>query len=197
MNGSGRLRSSSNTLKNRTLCGVVSPRLRDTFFPAIHLSLSLDPLMHNRNTRSRCLDAHPCVSGQARNHRRGGFTLLELLLVLSILVVIGGIVMVNLGGAADDAKNDTTRVQIRAIKDGISYFQIRLNTLPDSLDELVEGPSDAAKKAKWNKPILTEVPLDGWENEFVYSRNGNTYEIRSAGTDGQVNTDDDIVEEGP
>jgi general secretion pathway protein G len=195
MNGSGRLRSPFQHIENQLPRRRHVPRLRDTFFHAVN-SLSLDCLMHNRNTRSRCLDARPCVSGGA-NHRRGGFTLLELLLVLSILVVIGGIVMVNLGGAADDAKNDATRVQIRAIKDGISYFQIRLNSLPDSLEELVEGPSDAAKKAKWNKPILTEVPLDGWENEFVYSLNGNMYEIRSAGTDGQVNTDDDIVEEGP
>lgn len=126
-------------------------------------------------------------------------SLLPILLVciavpVLTLAVIGGIVMRNVGGATDDARNDVTRILIRSIKDGISYYQIRMDSLPDSLEELVEGPNDAAKKAKWNRPILTEVPLDAWKNEFVYSRNGDSYEIRSAGADGQINTRDDIVD---
>ena len=41
-----------------------------------------------------------------------------------------------------------------------------------------------------------EIPTDAWENALTYSKNGNTYELRSAGIDGQVNTDDDVVLEG-
>ncbi|MCG8650594.1 MAG: type II secretion system protein GspG [Pirellulales bacterium] len=151
--------------------------------------------MHHRKSHTRRhLTCHPTPR---RCHARRGFTLLELLLVLSILVVIGGIVMVNLGGAADDAKVDSTRFQMNAIKQAISYYQIRMNSLPESLDNLRDGPSDSAKKAKWTKPILTKIPLDGWENEFKYSVTGNTYELRSGGIDGQPNTDDDIVDTGP
>ena len=127
---------------------------------------------------------------------RRGFTLLELLLVLSILVVIGGIVMINLGGASEDANNNATRVQMQSVKKGIDMYKLRMRSLPETLDELVEGPSDAAKKAKWTKPILEVVPMDAWEQEFVYSVQGNAYELRSGGSDGQVNTDDDIVVEG-
>lgn len=143
-----------------------------------------------RRLRGRCTPVPPA------GRRRSGFTLLELLLVLAILVVVGGIVVVNLGGVQTDANIDSTRVQIDQIEQGLSYYKIKFNALPDSLEELVEGPSDAAKKAKWREPILDTVPVDAWGNEFVYSRNGNNYELRSAGTDGQVNTDDDITAEG-
>ena len=51
-------------------------------------------------------------------------------------------------------------------------------------------------QAKWVAPIITEIPTDAWENQLLYTVSGNTYEIRSGGVDGQVNTDDDITVEG-
>ncbi len=105
--------------------------------------------------------------------------------------------MRNFMGAGNDAKNDATRVQISEIKNAIIQYQIRMNSLPETLETLRDGPSDAAKKARWSAPIFKEVPVDAWENSFVYNVSGNTYEIRSGGLDGQVNTDDDIVDEGP
>jgi general secretion pathway protein G len=126
-----------------------------------------------------------------------GFTLLELLLVLAILVVIGGIVTVNVVGTLSDANADTTRIQLNDLKNRITTYQIRMNGLPQTLEELKDGPSDAAKKAKWGAPIITEIPADAWENQLVYTVNGNTYELRSGGVDGQINSDDDIVVTGP
>ncbi len=138
-----------------------------------------------------------CCRSTNRCSRRRGFTLLELLLVLSILVVIGGIAVVNFGGAQNDANINATKTQLNAVKQAVEMYKIRLNGLPETLDALRDGPSDAAKKAKWNdNPIMTEIPTDAWTNPLVYSVNGNKYEIRSGGLDGQVNTEDDIVEEG-
>jgi len=128
--------------------------------------------------------------------QRAAFTLLELLLVLAILVVIGGIVTVNIGGAQTEAKINATKAQLNSLKSNITQYQIRMNGLPETLESLRDGPSDAAKKAKWVAPIITEVPTDAWENALVYTVNGNTYELRSGGVDGQINTDDDIVVEG-
>ncbi len=128
--------------------------------------------------------------------QRAGFTLLELLLVLAILVVIGGIVTVNIGGAQTEAKINATKAQLNSLKGNITQYQIRMNGLPESLEALRDGPSDAAKKAKWVAPIITEIPTDAWENQLEYNVNGNTYEIRSGGVDGQFNTDDDITVEG-
>jgi general secretion pathway protein G len=128
--------------------------------------------------------------------RRAGFTLLELLLVLAILVVIGGIVTVNIGGAQAEAKINATKTQLNSLKNNVQMYQIRMNTLPETLEALRDGPSDAAKKAKWVAPIITTIPTDAWENPLEYTVNGNIYEIRSGGLDGQMSTEDDIVVEG-
>jgi general secretion pathway protein G len=152
---------------------------------------------------ARC--ARPCRRRSAscrtiRHHghsrssvRRRGFTLLELLLVLAILVVLGGIVAVNVVGTGQAANVDATTAQLKMLKSNIDMFQIRMNSLPESLEELRDGPSDAAKKAKWVAPIITEIPSDAWGNELKYTVSGNSYELRSGGIDGQMNTEDDIV----
>lgn len=145
--------------------------------------------MRNRHLTSR----RPV---RLRRRQTAGFTLLELLLVLAILVVIGGIVTVNVVGTLSDANADTTRIQMNDLKNRITTYQIRMNSLPQTLEELRDGPSDAAKKAKWGAPIITEIPLDAWEQPLVYTVNGNTYEIRSGGVDGQPSTDDDIIVQG-
>jgi len=125
--------------------------------------------------------------------RRRGFTLLELLLVLAILVVLGGIVLVNFGGAQADANVNATITQLNSLKQAVQLYQIRMNALPKSLDELKDGPSDSAKKAKWTAPILTTIPDDAWGNPITYTLKGNSYELRSGGLDGQTNTEDDLV----
>jgi len=133
---------------------------------------------------------------RCRTTARSAFTLLELLLVLAILVVLGGIVLVNFTGAQTDANKNATTTQLNALKQSVQYFQIRMNSLPQSLEELKDGPSDAAKKAKWTAPIITEIPKDAWGNDINMSVKGNTYEIRSGGIDGQLQTDDDIIVSG-
>jgi general secretion pathway protein G len=158
---------------------------------------------HQTPTANRVLATHHLaikVSMAQRTSRqrntRAGFTLLELLLVLAILVVIAGIVTTNISGASTSAKVDATKAQLSGLKSHISMYQIRMNGLPETLEELRDGPSDAAKQAKWVAPIITEIPMDAWENALDYSVNGNTYTIRSGGIDGQMNTDDDLIEEG-
>lgn len=151
---------------------------------------------HRAARRCSASASHPAHRARSGCRPRRGFTLLELLLVLSILVVIGGIAMYNFGGAQTDANMNATRAQLNSVKNSIQMYQIRMNSLPETLEALRDGPSDAAKKKRWTTPIMNEVPADAWGNALVYSLNGNTYEIRSGGADGQVNTEDDIVVEG-
>jgi len=131
-----------------------------------------------------------------RHPRRGGFTLLELLLVLAILVMITGIVGVNLAGTQTESNISVTKTQIQNVKTAIGLYRIRMNALPDTLEALRDGPSDSEQKARWSEPLLSQIPNDAWGNAFVYKKTGNNYEIRSAGVDGQFSTEDDIVVPG-
>ena len=139
---------------------------------------------------SRCRRRRPCRRPRSARH---AFTLLELLLVLAILVVLGGIVAVNVVGTGQAANVDATTAQLKMLKSNIDMYQIRMNSMPESLEALRDGSSDAAKKAKWVAPIITEIPKDAWGNELEFTVNGNSYEIRSGGIDGQMNTEDDII----
>lgn len=131
-----------------------------------------------------------------RRPARVGFTLLELLLVLTILVIIGGLVGTSLVGVLADSKADTSKIQMQELKKNIDLYQIRIGGLPDDLNDLKDGPSDPSKKAKWTRSIMPSIPKDAWDNDFVYTVKGGSYELRSGGEDGQVNTDDDVVVEG-
>jgi general secretion pathway protein G len=124
---------------------------------------------------------------------RSAFTLLELLLVLAILVVLGGIVLVNFTGASDRANVNATITQLNSLKQAVQMYRITMNTLPKSLEELRDGPSDSAKKAKWTGPIIETIPDDAWGNAIKYEVKGNGFELRSAGLDGQMNTEDDLT----
>ncbi|MEM6472518.1 MAG: type II secretion system protein GspG [Planctomycetota bacterium] len=145
----------------------------------------------NVSRRSRSLAANRRAS--IRRRSRAAFTLLELLLVLAILVVLGGIVAVNVVGVGQQANVDATQSQLKMLQSNIDMYQIRMNSIPESLEALRDGPSDASKKAKWVAPIIKEIPKDAWGNDLKYTVNGNSYEIRSGGIDGQMGSDDDIV----
>ncbi|MEO1617055.1 MAG: type II secretion system protein GspG [Planctomycetota bacterium] len=149
--------------------------------------------MSRRPTAARRSFARRSSRFSRRPASRSAFTLLELLLVLAILVVLGGIVAVNVVGVGTQANVDATQSQLKMLQSNIDMYRIRMNSIPESLESLRDGPSDAAKKAKWVAPIITEIPKDAWGNDLKYTVNGNSYEIRSGGVDGQMGSDDDIV----
>jgi len=181
----------------------LQPKNQKTKKPAWTSMDTCHPSTEIMTMRSLSIRAKAVRSIRARhaaNHgnirKTSGFTLLELLLVLAILVVLGGIVLVNFTGAQADANVNATMTQLNSLKQSVQFFQIRMNSMPKSIEELKDGPGDAAKKAKWTGPIITEIPKDAWGNEINFTAKGNGYEIRSGGLDGNLNTDDDITVSG-
>ncbi|QDS92981.1 Type II secretion system protein G precursor [Roseimaritima multifibrata] len=136
------------------------------------------------------------TSRMSRKSRPSGFTLLELLLVLAILVVLGGFVLTNFIGVGENANADATTVQLNSLKSNIQMYKINTKSWPESLEQLRDGPTDPAQKARF-QPILSEIPADAWGKEINYTLNGNTFELRSGGIDGQMNSDDDLIVKGP
>ncbi len=122
------------------------------------------------------------------NHsRRAGFTLVELLLVIAILGILGSVVVVNFGGAGDKSRKAATLTSIGAIEQAIQIYKMETGRLPKTLEDLTVGIND-------DEPLLKSGALnDAWGLPFDYKVEGKKYTIRSAGADGNLNTEDDLT----
>jgi general secretion pathway protein G len=137
-----------------------------------------------------------------RNHRRGGFTLVEVLLVLVILVIIAGLAATNLIPMEKRGKINAARTQIRAFKGPLGAYRLDIGDYPTSLEELRMPPADAAAADRWAGPYLDRnVPLDPWDRPYGYRYPGqhdpDMPDIWSAGPDKVEGTQDDIASWGP
>ncbi len=154
-------------------------------------------LLTSRKSPAKAMHYRNHIRSHRSSHSaRSGFTLLELLLVLAILIVIIGIGVTNFGGVQAGANRDATEITLNSLKDNIKMYKIRMNGLPENLEMLRDGPTDANKKAKWVSAIVEEIPTDSWENDLEYNVSGGSFELRSSGLDQQMNTADDIIVEG-
>lgn len=122
-------------------------------------------------------------------NRRQAFTLIEVLLVVTILGILATLVAVKTFGQTDRVRRQATWAQIDLLKTAIAQFEMEVGRLPKDLQELVvEGDE------KWPGPFLDTdtVPLDQWGNEFRYEVKGKRVRVTSPGPDGQLGSDDDL-----
>jgi general secretion pathway protein G len=132
--------------------------------------------------------------------RRGGFTLIEVLLVLVILVVLASLAVVAYGPIKRRADINSAKSQIGLFSTPLETYQMTVGTYPTTpqgLAALRTPPADLANPAKWDGPYLgSPVPLDPWGNPYQYSypgvRNPDKYDVWSRGPDGVNGTEDDI-----
>ena len=126
-------------------------------------------------------------------HRRTGFTLLEVMLVLVIIVLIAGLVAPSLFGMKERANVDAARAQVHAFHEACDSFRLHMNDYPASLTQLMDGRDQGTK---WAGPYIDRIPVDPWGHEYVYEfQQGGKPRIYSLGRDGQPNTADDVHEE--
>jgi len=127
---------------------------------------------------------------RARGTRRdGGFTLLELLVVLAILALIATFaaprVLKYLGGA----RTDSARLQIESLATVLDLYRLEVGRYPsedEGIEALIERPSGVEK---WNGPYVRkrEQLIDPWGRAFEYHYPGEhaEYDLYSLGADGQ------------
>ena len=126
--------------------------------------------------------------------RRGGFTLIEVLLVLAILVALGSVVVVSVFSMQDSANERTAKLQLSGFESAVKLYRIDMKILPDQLQDLVTQPSNLPAGAKWRPYYDKEIPLDPWNQPYVYEKvdQTRTFNLYSVGPDGAQGTDDDI-----
>jgi len=130
-----------------------------------------------------------------------GFTLVEMLVVLAILVLLVSMVVPRVIGSRKKADISNTRIQIGAISKALDAYEMDCKKFPTTeqgLAALAQKPADLTESTNWSGPYLTgEVPKDPWGNDYQYAYppergSGDNPDIWSYGPDGEDNTEDDI-----
>jgi len=115
-----------------------------------------------------------------------GFTLVELLLVLMILALIGGLVLPGIIGKAEGAKAKAASSQVSRLAMAVESYYLDTGTTPDSLDQLV---TESGNVTGWNGPYVKESSLkDPWGRDYEYTYPGEhaEFDLVSLGADGQT-----------
>jgi general secretion pathway protein G len=137
---------------------------------------------------------------------RQGFTLIEILIVLGIIILLAGTAIVALVPQQRGARIDTTRIKLKNIETALEAYNINIGHYPTDeeggLGALLTKPAfaDETIAAQWRGPYLKEDPRDAWSNKFNYQvtqagtpeADQTPYKLWSNGPDGTDGTDDDI-----
>ena len=138
---------------------------------------------------------NPLRKLRRKRDRDGGFTLVELLVVLVILSLIMGLVGPRVLSYLSDARAKSAKLQIDSLSAALDLFYLDTGRYPsksEGLDVLIERKPSVEH---WNGPYLQQnaLPLDPWGNAYEYRIPGEqtAYEIVSLGADGREGGTDD------
>lgn len=117
-----------------------------------------------------------------------GFTLVEIMVVIVILGLLATLVVQNVAGASDEARQTKAQTDVKVIAGAVRQYYAKHGKLPESLAVLAE------RDEKGGGNLIEELPKDPWDNDYllVEGNNRNDWEVVSAGMDGSPNTEDDI-----
>jgi general secretion pathway protein G len=132
--------------------------------------------------------------------RADGFTLLELMVVLLILVFLTSIAAPRVTHYLRRAKVDAAKVQVDALASAVDSFHLDMGRFPsndEGLQALVERPPDGAK---WDGPYVKKRDSlsDPWGHPYRYRFPGThgEYDVFTWGSDNKEGGDDDAQDIG-
>lgn len=133
------------------------------------------------------------MSPRTSRRRQGGFTLIEILVVVIILGVLGGLVLPNVMSRPDHAKATAVRTDLQSVSTALEIYRLdngRYPTTGQGLEALVTRPTQAPLPRLWNaQGYLKSMPVDPWGTPYQYlspgTRSNQGFDLYSFGADGQ------------
>jgi len=123
---------------------------------------------------------------------RGGFTLIEILVVVTVLALLAALVGPSIFRHLGTAKDAAARSQMEMLGAALDAYRLdngRYPTTAQGLEALRTAPTTDPKPRNWNGPYLRkDVPPDPWGNAYSYTcpgeHNTEGYDLLSYGADG-------------
>ncbi|MDF1875395.1 type II secretion system major pseudopilin GspG [Sulfurimonas sp. SAG-AH-194-I05] len=125
-----------------------------------------------------------------RTKMRSAFTLMELMIVIVILGLLSALVLPNIMGKAEDAKQRLVCIQMKNIDEALKSFKFDNGMYPeteDGLKALLSNPDEQKYKNYANGGYLDGInlPIDPWKNHYIYLNEDDGVELISLGADGK------------
>ena len=119
-----------------------------------------------------------------------GMSLIEILIAITLIALMGTFIAGKVFDQLHEGKVKTATIQMKAFESQLKEFRRKCYFYPTSdqgLDALINKPSGGRECKNYpNGGFIEggEIPLDPWENEYVYTSDGKTVNIVSYGEDG-------------
>jgi general secretion pathway protein G len=120
----------------------------------------------------------------------GGFTLLELLVVMVIIGLLAGLVAPRYFAQVGKSQVKVARAQIDALDKALDQFRLDVGRYPTTEEGLQALVAQPGGEARWAGPYLKKgVPVDPWGRPYLYQQpgtHGGDFDLLSYGRDGRL-----------